>query len=58
MPLDDNDVHLEPHQIGCQTWQLIVPVRRPAVFDPQVLALDIAEVAELLTEGVERLRER
>ena len=38
------------NQLGCECWQSIILAIRPAVFDLDVLALNMAAFAEALTE--------
>jgi len=42
-----NHVHLTANQIGRQGWKSIVLPLRPAIFDRDVLALDIAAFAQM-----------
>jgi hypothetical protein len=37
-------------EIGCERWQPIVLIFRPAIFDCDVLALDIASFLQALEE--------
>ncbi len=46
--LDDNDVHVQTHQVGGEVSPAIQSPRRPAVFDMEVFALNPAEGAQLL----------
>src|SRR5262249_53099417 len=52
--------HPMVNQIGCQHWQLVVSPLGPAVFNPQVLTLDVAGLFQALAERrrvvCERLR--
>jgi hypothetical protein len=41
------NVHLTANQIGRQGWKSIVLPLRPAIFDRDVLALDIAAFAQM-----------
>ena len=49
-----NHVHLEPDQLGRQVGEPLVLPLRIAVLNDEVLALDIAEVAQTLPEGLQR----
>src|SRR5262249_36282271 len=42
--------HLTAYQIGCEVWQSIVLVQRPAILDRHVLALDIAGLVNALAK--------
>ena len=46
-----------PDQISCQVLQAIVSAFRPAVFNGDVLALDIAGFVEALPEGNQASRD-
>src|SRR5262249_7288808 len=52
--------HPTVNQIGCQHWQLVVSSLCPAVFNPQILTLDVAGLFQALAERrrvvCERLR--
>src|SRR5262249_17814597 len=52
--------HPTVNQIGCQHWQLVVSPLCPAVFNPQILTLDVAGLFQALAERrrvvCERLR--
>jgi len=47
-----NDVHLEPHQLGNEVGNALVPVLRIAPLNDEVAALDVAEVMQTLPEGL------
>jgi hypothetical protein len=46
----DDNVHFAPDKFGGESGELIVPSRRPARFDSEVPAIDIAEVGKTLTK--------
>jgi len=46
----DNHGYLSTNQIGRQRWQPIVVTIRPAEFDRDILAFDIANLAQALAE--------
>src|SRR5262249_44251442 len=50
-----DDIRLEANQLGCQICEAIVVPLRPSILDGDVLALNMAEFTELLTECVEDL---
>ena len=50
-----DDIRLEANQLGCQICEAIVVPLRPSILDGDVLALDMAEFAELPAEFVEDL---
>jgi len=47
----DNYHHLASGQIGRQCWQLTVLIVRPAIFDRDVLAFNIASLLQALLDG-------
>src|SRR5215469_10155080 len=50
-----DDIRLDANQLGRQICEAIVVPLRPSILDGDVLALDVAEFTELLTECVEDL---
>jgi len=54
--VDHDDVHLEPDQLGGEIRKSLVLSVGPAVGDDEGLTLDVAEVAQPLSEGVEQAR--
>jgi hypothetical protein len=48
----DDHVHLAANQIGGQRWQSIVSILGPAVFDRDILALQIAGLFQPLPDGL------
>src|ERR1700730_155730 len=42
--------HLTAYQIGCEVWQSVGLVLRPAIFDRQILAFDITSFFQNLAE--------
>src|SRR5215510_343221 len=42
--------HLTAYQIGCEVGQYVVLVLRPAIFDHNILALDVAGFTKALPE--------
>jgi hypothetical protein len=49
----DDDVHLEPDQLGCEIRQAVEAALRGSVLDDDVLALDPPELAQPLPERLE-----
>ena len=49
----DDDVDLEPNQLGCQAGQPLVSALRPPVLDDDVPALDVAEIAKPCRNGLD-----
>ena len=49
---------MAPDQVGYQRWKPIISAARPAVFNSHVLALDIAGLAQPLTERARKIREQ
>src|SRR5262245_32934540 len=50
--------HLPLHEIGRQSRQALVSLLGPAIFDRDVVAVDVAVVCQALTKGRETLRAR
>src|SRR5262249_53014476 len=42
--------HLTAYQIGCEVWQSVGLVLRPAILDHDILALDVAGFTKALAE--------
>jgi hypothetical protein len=54
--IDDDNIDGEPNQIACHCRQSPkIPVSKP-VFDRNVLAVDVAEVSQALSETIEYFR--
>ena len=51
----DEHIHLEPNQVGNQLGETLGPSIRPSVLDEDGLPLDVPQVAEPLSEGVEKV---
>jgi hypothetical protein len=48
-------VKAEPNQLGNQLGETVGPSIRPSVLDEDGLPLDVPQVAEALSEGVEKV---
>src|SRR5215203_2175195 len=44
------NVHATSNQLGCQCWQSFILAIRPAVFDRDILAIDVAAFDKTLAE--------
>src|SRR5262245_8979791 len=53
----NDDIHLEPDELGCDIDVTFATSFRPAVFDRDVLARDITGLAQRLKEGTHIARE-
>jgi hypothetical protein len=52
----DDEVHLEPDQLGRQVGQPVDPILRISIVDDNILALNPPELAQPLPERVEQER--
>jgi hypothetical protein len=51
-----DDVHLEPDQLGCEVGEPLGPPLRKSVLEDDVLALDVAQLVQLLSECLTGVR--
>jgi hypothetical protein len=51
----DQDFHVGREQLGDERGKPVVVSFRPAIFDDEVLALDIAELVQLVAEGADEV---
>src|SRR5262249_11376834 len=54
----NNYRHLASNEFGRQLWQPIVLTLGPSIFDSHILALDITQFAEALSQGRRKMRAR
>src|SRR6516164_4711087 len=47
-----NNSHVTTNEVGHKRWQLIELALQPMIFHRHVLALDVADFVEALTEGI------
>jgi hypothetical protein len=48
--------YLAPDKIGCQFWKLVISAFCEALFDHDILTLDVTGLGQILAEGQQQVR--